>query len=190
MTAEQVPTWWWLLGRARGTGLVARLVVVAAAVIAVGAIRLAAGAGQAGPDPALDVAVIALALVAVAVPDSHVGLALIAMIGVDWWVQVDDVSSAWSIAVAAAVAVIHAALAAATVAPPTARWTGSMIRRWTSRSCLVSGLGSATWLVLAWVEDREPAHVGWLAGPALAAAAIGALWTARGSHRASTAPRR
>ena len=108
VSTAETPTWWWLLGRTRGAGLAARLSIVVAAVATVGAIRIASTDAAV----ALDVAVLALSLVAAAVPDSHVGLALVAMIGVDWWVQVDDVASPWSIAVASSVAVLHASLAA------------------------------------------------------------------------------
>jgi hypothetical protein len=160
----------------------ARLAVVTSAVIAVGAIRLASDEAV----PVLDVAVAALALVSAAVPDSHVGVALIAMIGVDWWVQVDDVASPWAIAVAGAVAVAHASLAASTVAPPTARWTGSMVRRWITRTCLVGASSAVSWLVAAWVDEHPAVRAGWLAGLALAASAIAALWAARSSRSAPT----
>ncbi len=138
-----VPTWWWLAARARGTGLVLRLLVVAGALITMGAARLAGDGGS-----ALAAAAVGAALVWAAAPDTHAGIVVLVLVGVDWWVSVDDVTTPWSIAAAGGIAIAHVSAAASTVAAPSTPWTAEMIARWTRRTVGVVVPAAVLWAVV------------------------------------------
>jgi hypothetical protein len=57
-------------------------------------------------------------------PESHVGLGLIVMLGVYWLAAVEDVRTPWTLVAAVAIALFHAAMAAASVAGPAGHWSG------------------------------------------------------------------
>lgn len=171
MSEQFWPESWRLGTRASGVGLLLRVLLVLAPASALLCTRLAAGSIL-----ALDVAVMAVAAMAAIAPDSHVGLLVVALVAADWWASVDDPSTPWSIGVAAALAVFHAAAAAASVIAPSAVWTPAMCRRWLQRCSVVVGGSAATWVVVAALHDHRVAGAPLVVAAALVVVGSGALW--------------
>ncbi|MDO8391910.1 MAG: hypothetical protein Q7V57_15650 [Actinomycetota bacterium] len=171
MSDQFWPESWRLGTRARGVGLLLRLLVVLAPAAALGCTRLAADSIL-----AIEVVVIAAAALVAIAPDSHVGLVVVALVGANWWASVGDLATPWSIGVAASLAVFHASAAAASVVPPSAVWTRAMCRRWLQRCSVVVCGSAATWGVVAAVHDQRVAGAQLLVAAALVVAASGALW--------------
>lgn len=171
------PESWRLLARGRGAALVLRLLVVVGPTAAVGCTWLAAGRTVA----LLDVAIIGLAGACAVLPDSHLGLPVVVLVGVDWLATVDNQTTPWALGSAVSLAVFHAAMAASSVAPPAARWTGAMCRRWLRRTVAVMVGSAATWAFLAAVHRVEVAGSGVWFAVSLMLLAIAALWARDGT---------
>jgi hypothetical protein len=135
--------------------------------------------------PVLDVAIVCLALVCAAVPDSHTGLLVVALVGIEWWATVDDRVTPWSLAAAAALAVFHVSMAAASLAPVAARWTPAMSRRWLRRTAVLGAAICITWAGLAAIGDHRVRGNEFVLAAALIVVACAALWarTASIAHR-------
>jgi hypothetical protein len=128
--------------------------------------------------------VVVLAAVCAGAPDSHLGLAVVGAVVVQWLAIVDDPATPWSIGAAAALGAFHTAAAAATVAPPGAPWTRAMRARWARRGAAAAGAGVAAWLVVALADGRGPRGAGAAAVVfvvALASFALVALAVGRGA---------
>ncbi len=138
--------------------------------------------------PVVDAVIFGLALVCMVLPDSHVGLLVVLVVGVEWLVTVDDRATPWSVGAAASLAVFHASMAAASVAPPTATWTRAMCRRWMRRSLAVMVASVGTWAVVAAIHGHHPASSGVLVAASLAAIAIAGLWARDGTLDAGPDP--
>jgi hypothetical protein len=123
----------------RGVQTLLRVLVLVGAVGAFAATSAAAG----GAPPLVAVVVVVLAGVCALDPESHVGLLIVGIVGVHWLVSVDDSSTPWSLAAGGALATMHLAMAAASVAPPAARWTGAMTRRWGRRAAATGAITAA-----------------------------------------------
>lgn len=89
-------------------------------------------------------AVVALSAVAAVRPDSHVGVALLVLLGWRWFVGVGGASSPWVLAGALTVLLFHAATAAAAASPPGASLDPAIRARWLRRT---AGVGAATAMV-------------------------------------------
>ena len=113
MNDARFPDSWWLLSRVRGVGSVLRVLMLTSTVVAVGCTWLAAGHTVL----VVDVVIVGLALVCVVLPDSHVGLLVVLVVGVEWLATVHDRTTPWSVGAAASLAVFHASMAAASCRP-------------------------------------------------------------------------
>ena len=167
----------WLSSRVRGMGLVLRVLILASTVVAVGCIWLAAGHTV----PVVNVVIFGLALACVVLPDSHVGLLVVLVVGVEWLATVDDPATPWSVGAAASLAVFHASMAAASVAAPAATWTRAMCRRWARRSLAVMVASVVTWAVVAAIHGHHVASSAVLVAASLVAIAIAGLWARDGT---------
>lgn len=168
---------WRLLSRARGVGLVLRLLILLAPVAAVGCTALAAGRTM----PALVVVIVGLTLACVLVPDSHLGLLVVVIIAVHWLATVDDVTTPWSLALAATLTVFHAALATTGAAPPSARWTMAMMKRWSLRVGAVWLAAAATWGAALAVDHFEVSKSASIVTSSLMVVALAGLWARSGT---------
>lgn len=185
MSDDRLQESWWLLRRARGVGLLLRILVVAGPLMAVGFTRLAAGEGV-----LIVEAIIAVAAAAcVVVPDGHLGSVVVVLVGIEWLATVDDPTTPWSIAVAASLTLFHAASAAAGVAPPAARWTTAMRRRWSRRTVAVALSGAGTWAAVAAIETFDVGRSALLITAALLTLAVATLWARDGTLDARRAER-
>ena len=92
-------------------------------------------------------------------PDGHAGLLVVAAVTIDWLATLHDHATPWSMATAAALALLHSTAAAASVAPTGASWTVAMRRRWARRSLLLVATGA--WPGWSWRRRtaRVPAAV-------------------------------
>lgn len=184
MNDARSPDSWWLLSRVRGVALVLRGLILASTVVAVGCTWLAAGHTV----PVVNVVIFGLALVCVALPDSHVGLLVVLVVGVEWLVTVHDRATPWSVGAAVSLAVFHASMAAASVAPPAATWTRAMCRRWMRRSLAVMVASVGTWAVVAAIHGHHEASSAVLVAASLVAIAIAGLWARDGTLDAGPHP--
>jgi hypothetical protein len=180
MTDVLYPDSWWLLSRARGAGAVLRVLMIISPTVAVGCTWLAAGHTV----PVIDVVILGSALACVVLPDSHVGLLVVLLVGIEWLATVHDRATPWSIAAAASLAVFHASMAAASVAPPAATWTRSMCRRWMRRTAGVMVASVGTWAVVAAIRGHHVANSSVLVAASLIALAGAALWARGGTFDA------
>ncbi len=167
----------WLSSRVRGIGLMLRVLILASTVLAVGCTWLAAGHTV----PIVNVVIFSLALVCVALPDSHVGLLVVLVVGVEWLATVHDRATPWSVGAAVSLAVLHASTAAASVAPPAATWTRAMCRRWMRRSLAVMVASGGTWVVVAAIHGHHVASSAVLIAASLVTIAIAGLWARDGT---------
>jgi hypothetical protein len=148
-------------------------------------IRVSAGRGVL----AVEVLVVLLSLWCVAVPDGYVGLAVVGLLAWEWVAQVPHPTSLASVVMATTIAVLHSALAACTIAPPSARWTRSMHRRWASRTAALIVASVATALAVQGVGHVDIPGNAALLGASLAVAAVGTMWVAGRGHRATSRQR-
>jgi len=148
----------------RGSIVLATVVFVAAT----------AAAGDVSP---ILVALIVLLTVACAItPDSHTGTFLIGALAWQWLAGVDDVASPWTMLGAAAVLALHVAIAACTIAPPSAELSTMTVVRWSRRTAIVATGIVAVWAITAaLVAVDTPGNVGVAAGGALALLGLLAL---------------
>jgi len=167
----------WLLSRARRDGLLLRVLILVSPITALGFTRLAAGQTP----PVIAVPVIALALLCVLLPDSHLGLLVVLLVATGWLATVHDPATPWSIGIAVSLTTFHASLAAATVAPPSARWTPAMRRRWSRRSLAVVVASAGTWVVVAAIDRYEIPSSDVLLAATLLTLAIAGMWAREGT---------
>ena len=113
MSERAVPEVWLSSSCACGIGLLLRVLIGISPMVARACTILAADRTI----PIVPFVIVALALACVVLPDSPIGLVVVVLIGIQWWVTVEDSSTPWSIAVAGALAVFHTSLAAASVVP-------------------------------------------------------------------------
>lgn len=146
-------------------------VAVTAIVVASVAIRV-----EAGRDPSwITIWLGLVALVAAARPGSHTGLFVIAVVGLLWLGNIDEVTSPLAIAVAMCLFVFHAVLALMAVTPHSAVVGGPVLWRWFRRGAVVAGATVAVWgLVELLARIEAPGDAGLTAGAfvVLAAAAL------------------
>ena len=172
MNDARSPDSGWLLPRVRGVALVLRVLIPTSTLVAVGCTWLAAGRTVL----VVDAVIFGLALMCVALPDSHVGLLVVLVVGVDWLATVHDRTTPWSVGVAVSLAVFHASMAAASVAPPAATWTRAMCSRWMRRSFAVMVASVGTWAVAAVIHGHHVAGSAVLVAASLLTIAIAGLW--------------
>jgi hypothetical protein len=184
MNDARSPDPWWLLARVRGVGLVLRVLILASTVLAVGCTRLAAGHTV----PLVDVVIVGLGLACAVAPDSHVGLLVVLVVGVEWLATVHDRATPWAVGAAVSLAVFHASMAAASVAAPAATWTGAMCRRWMRRSLAVMVASVGTWVVVAAIHGHHVASSAVLVAASLVTIAIAGLWARDGTLDAGPGP--
>ncbi len=168
---------WWPSSQVRGVALVLRILIPTSTMVALMCTSLAAGRTVL----IVDAAIFGIALVCTVRPDSHVGLLVVLAVGGDWLATVHDRATPWSVLAAASLAVFHASMAAASVAPPAARWTRAMCRRWTRRSFAVMVASLGTWAVVAAVHGRHIASSAILIAASLIIIAIAGLWARGGT---------
>ena len=176
MSEPTVSEPWLLLARARGTGLLLRFVIGITPLIALGCTLLAADQAL----PFLKFVIIASALMCAVYPDSHLGLFVVVLIGVEWLVTVDDPTTPWSIAVAASMALFHTSMAAAGVVPSSACWSTPMRRRWLRRSVVLMLPAPVMWLVVVAFDDRNSAGSQVLLAASLTTLVVAAVWARAG----------
>jgi hypothetical protein len=148
-----------------------RLLVLAAPLVALSAGFAAAD----GWSLWLTLLVIVAAIECATRPESHLGLAVVVVLALYWLGAVDDVRTAWTLAAGVAIAVFHAAMAAAAVAGPAGRWSRAMRARWLGRFATVVGLTATSWcleVVLAGAQIRGTVIVLLAAMAALTATAL------------------
>jgi hypothetical protein len=177
MTDSALPPSWWLLSRATARALLLRGIVLTSPLAAIACTALAAHRTV----PVLDVAIVGLALVCAVLPDSHSGSLVVVLVGVDWLATVDDRVTPWLLAAAIVLAIFHASMAAASVAPPAAKWTPAMSTRWLRRTAVVGAATCATWAVVTVIGDHRLRGNSLLVAGALVALAFAALWARAGS---------
>jgi hypothetical protein len=175
-----LPDSWWLLSRARGSGAVLRALMLMSPAVAVGCTWLAAGHTV----PVINVVIFGLALLCVVLPDSHFGLLVVLLIGIEWLATVHDRTTPWSIVAAVSLVVFHASMAAASVAPPAATWTRAMRRRWMRRSAALMVASAGTWAVVAAIRGHDVASSAVLVAASLIALASAGLWAREGTFDA------
>jgi hypothetical protein len=175
MNDSRIPHSWRQLARSRGVAVLLRALVLTGPLVAVGFTSLASD----HTIPVINIAVVALAPVCAVLPDSHVGLLVVLLLGVEWLATVHDPTTPWSIGAAVSLTVFHASMAAASVAPPAATWTRAMCRRWVRRCLVVMVASAGTWAVVAAIHGHDVAGSAVLVAVALVALAIAGLW-ARG----------
>ena len=158
-------------------GVVLRVLMLTSTVVAVGCTWLAAGHTV----PVVNAVIFGLALVCVVLPDSHLGLLVVLLVGIEWLTTVHDPATPWSVGAAVSLAVFHASMAAASVAPPAATWTRAMCRRWMRRSFAVMVSSVGTWAVAAAIRGHHVASSSVLVAASLAAIAIAGLWARDGT---------
>ena len=174
----------WLSSPVRGVGLVLRVLILTSTVVAVGCTWLAAGHTVL----VVDVVIFGLALACAVAPDSHVGLLVVLVVGVEWLVTVHDRATPWSVGAAVSLAVFHASMAAASVAPPAATWTRAMCRRWIRRSLAVMVASVGTWVVVAASRGHHVAGSAVLIAASLVTIATAGLWARDGTFGAAPDP--
>lgn len=184
MSDTRLPDSLWLLSRARGVGAVLRVLMLTSTVVAVGCTWLAAGHTVL----VVDAVIVGLALACVVLPDSHVGLLVVLVVGLEWLATVHDRTTPWSVGAAVSLLVFHASMAAASVAPPAATWTRAMCRRWSRRSLAVMPASVVTWAVVAAIHGHHVVDGALLVAGSLIAMAIAGLWARDGTLDAGPLP--
>jgi hypothetical protein len=173
---EDLENGWSLLATARGVGLAVRVLILTAPLMALGA---TSAAGH--TNPAITLAVLGATMFCILRPDSHLGLLVVLLIGGQWLANVHTPTTPWSLATAAALAVFHAALAAASAIPPAAAWTTAMFVRWTRRTSTVVAASGATWTMLTLIDNVDLAGNPALLTISLLVIAGGGLWARTGT---------
>jgi hypothetical protein len=172
MSEQALQDSWWLLSRARGVGLVLRLLVLVSPLAALVCTRVASGTTVV----VIDICVVVLTAICVVVPDSHVGFVVVVLVGVGWLASVDDTTSPWSLPTALALLVFHIALAAAGIAAPGAVWSPAMCRRWLRRTVVLALACAAVWLVVVAVNLYDVVGSPTVVAAAFVVLAFTVLW--------------
>jgi hypothetical protein len=159
----------------------AQRVIRYAIVLAPIAVLATIGAESGGVNPPLAIVVVLLAGACALMPDGHLGLLTLLLLAWNWAASVDHPTSVAALVAALAVLVFHTALAAATVAPPAARWSRSMLHRWARRTSVVAAATAAAWSVARLLASTRIDGSAALLSTALLALAGGAVWLRRRS---------
>lgn len=136
--------------------LLGTLIVVAAEVIA------GAALGVAYP-----VAVLVLALLVVALPDSSVGLFLMLVMAWHWTARVPDATSGWLLMAALGLLVLHVGGILASYGPSQLVLEGSLVRQWAVRAGQVAAVTVLVWFGVRFVSVLDLPASGLLFGAAL-----------------------
>lgn len=174
MSEQALQDSWWLLTRARGTGLVLRLAVFVASFAALVFTRVA----STSTPFLIEVAVVLCALWCLVSPDSHVGIFIALFVALDWLIAVDDATSPWALGVALSLLVVHTSLAAASISAPAASWSRAMRVRWLRRAGVMGLACVVVWLAVVAVNVGDMGASTSLVAAALVVLAVGALWVA------------
>ena len=177
MTDTLIPESVRSLGRLRGGGLVARTGVLLGPIIFCASVYAASGEVV----RPLAIAIGLMTVVCVVHPDSHAGLVVVVLLGVQWLRAVDEQATPWLLGAVTGLALLHTCLAAATVAPPSARWSTAMTRRWVTRSCVLLATGAAAWAATALADGSRPSGNAVVITAALALSAAGGMWASASS---------
>lgn len=156
----------------RSAVLVGPIIVLAAVAVDAGSVY-----------PPIAAVVVFLAAVCALAPDSHVGLLTVLLLAWYWTASVDHPTGVVTLAAGLGVLMFHTALAAATVAPPAARWSATMQRRWAGRMGVVAAITAAAWGAARLVADARIGGSAVLLAAALLALTGGAIWL---RHRSLT----
>jgi hypothetical protein len=173
---------WQRLSAARHTPLALRGIVVVAPLVAV-VCTWAAAHHVVG---VIGFVVGGLGFVCALAPDSHAGMAVLAVVAIEWVSLVDDVTTPWALPTAAALTAFHAACAAATVTASATRWTQAMIRRWVRRTLLVLIAPLGTWIAVAAVHGHRTRAAGTVVVGAMVTVTAGAAWVLTRTRRPAT----
>lgn len=165
------------LAAVRGVQVWLRVAVLLSPLVAFAGTTAASGAGS----PALALLLLGLAVGCTLVPESNLGLLIMTVVGIHWLVAVEDVTSPWSLVVGLALGALHLAMAAASVAPPAARWTSAMTRRWARRAGWSAGATAVAAAAVQAVGGRSIGGGAVLLTAALVWLAVAALWVRRTS---------
>jgi len=101
------------------------------------------------------VLVAVLAVLAVVVPDSHAATAAIAVVAIQWFLEADDVASAWSLVAATGLVVFHLAVALMAVTPVHAVVCAAVLTRWARRGAVVLVATVVVWGGVASLDGRS-----------------------------------
>lgn len=165
------------LAAVRGVQAWLRVAVLLSPLAAYAGTTAASGAAS----PVVALLLLGLAVACTLSPESNLGLLIVTVVGIHWLVAVEDVTSPWSLVVGLALGALHLAMAAASVAPPAARWTAAMTRRWARRA---GWAAAATVVVSAAVQLVGARTIGGGAVALIAALVwlvVAALWVRRTS---------
>ncbi len=166
-----------LVRRTRHAGLVLRCLALVATLAALACIHLAAAQPVFGGDTlTIDGLAVIAAAICLVYPDGHAGILVLALLTAKWLIDVDEPAGWWTFALAATFAIFHATVAAAAIAPPSARWTRAMTRRWTLRTAVLVGSCAATALMVASIARLDLRGDVLVFSTALIALTAGALW--------------
>lgn len=159
--------------------MILRAAIVAGAVGALLASSAAAAPGAPSGLEFVALAAMASALVSTVLPDHHVGLVTSMLIGVHWWLGVDDVATPWSMAAGAGLIAHHTALAAASLSPLGSTWSAPMRTRWLRRLLLVTAVAPPIWVGVWLLERTQVPASSPLVGAALLVLAVAVWWVRR-----------
>lgn len=179
MSTPGVPDSLWLLGQARGTAILLRVLIACGGLLVIAA--TSAAASDDGFLPWMAGIALVLLFVCVVDPDGAAGAGLLAVSGAHWLLAVDDVTTPWAVVASIGLALTHIAAAASGVAPAGARWTPAMQRRWARRTAVVLPSALVTWVLVRVVDGRDIGASGPLVGVALLALAGALVWVRRAS---------
>lgn len=101
------------------------------------------------------VAVVFLAVLSAVVPDSYVPLVVVGVVVSQWFIEVDDVGSAWSLVAAFGLIVFHLIVALMAVTPSNAIVVASVLAGWLRRGGVVMVATAAVWGGVAVLDGRS-----------------------------------
>ena len=156
----------------RGAQAWLRAIVLTMPVVAFSGTSAAAGSAP----PLVGLVVFGLAVACTLAPESHLGLLIVAIVGIHWLIAVDDVTSRWSLVVGLSLGALHLSMAAASVAPPAARWTPAMTRRWSRRAASASAVTTVVFVAVFVLGDARFDGTTAVLIVALAALSLAGLW--------------
>lgn len=173
----------WLVSAQRWMFIAVSLCCVAGA----STITALAAGSQTGAVVAL---MVALAVVAVVRPDSHVAFGVVVTMVWQWLATTDDATTPWAIPFAVALLLFHSVIALMAVTPINARVPASLLIRWLRRGCYVAAAIVGVWAIVVVLDQRRaPGNVALtalgfvtLAALILVTRALSVAWS-RNGHR-------
>lgn len=163
----------WLLSRASGASLVARLVILVSPILATACTTLAAGR----PFVIGSAVIVILAAACAVFPDTHLGLIVIVVLAAEWAIRVQDPVSPWSIGLAAMIGVFHTALAFTGIAPAGADIPRSIYIPWIQRALTSIGPAVAVWATIVALDRVDFGRQAAVVAAALVVLAIAGYWS-------------